>query len=549
MNFIDQESATKLRGGYYTPLPVAKFLARWVAQSNTKTILEPSCGDGAFIEALSQVQTNHISLTGVELLKEEANKAKELIGPPFDSGSKIINVDFLEWVLDEDNSKKRFDGILGNPPYIRYQYLKDNDQALTAKIFAKHGLKFTKHTNLWVPFVISSINLLKPGSRLAMVVPSELLHVLHAQPLRQYLFSTCEKILLIDPNELLFEDALQGTVLLMLEKKKNDTDLSFLGISSMANNDFLNTDPQTYFDNTRYVSSSSLEGKWMKALLSPKELVAYDKLTASPYVKRFKDIASVDVGIVTGANKFFLVNNETVDKYKLSEYAQPMFGRSEHSPGIIYDERQHTSNSEMGLPVNFLNFGNTAFDDFTPTIRKYINEGEDQNLHLRYKCRIRKPWYKVPSIYATEIGMLKRSHNYPRLILNQARALTTDTAYRIRPVEGINAKILVYNFINSLTALSAEMEGRSYGGGVLEMVPSEIEKVLIPLPDGSAPSLKAIGVLDAKIRERKNIDELMLTQDSIIFKNHPQLANDLITIHTAWKKIRMRRQRLFKEIK
>ena len=75
--------------------------------------------------------------------------------------------------------------------------------------------------------------------------------------------------------------------------------------------------------------------------------------------------------------------------------------------------------------------------------------------------------------------MLKRSHNVPRLILNKAGAYTTDTAYRIR--SEIAPDRLVASFLNPLTALSAELEGRHYGGGVLELVPSEIEKLLVPL--------------------------------------------------------------------
>src|SRR5690606_22188315 len=103
------------------------------------------------------------------------------------------------------------------------------------------------------------------------------------------------------------------------------------------------------------------------------------------------------------------------------------------------------------------------------------------NLHTRYKCRVGSPWYTVPSVYSTEIGMLKRSHNTPRLILNQIGAYTTDTAYRIR-VQNVEAAKLVGCFINPLTALSAELEGRHYGGGVLELIPSEIERLIIPLP-------------------------------------------------------------------
>jgi hypothetical protein len=142
-----------------------------------------------------------------------------------------------------------------------------------------------------------------------------------------------------------------------------------------------------------------------------------------------------------------------------------MFGRSEHCPGIIYDEEQHLVNAEKGNPTNFLWFKDVVTKS-PKSVREYIEWGEEQSLHTRYKCRIRKPWYSVPSVYSTEIGMLKRAHDVPRLIHNRINAFTTDTAYRISTTK-FRPETLIYCFMNSLTALSAELEGRHYGGGVL----------------------------------------------------------------------------------
>ncbi|MCS5854962.1 hypothetical protein LNO23_06090 [Klebsiella pneumoniae subsp. pneumoniae] len=78
------------------------------------------------------------------------------------------------------------------------------------------------------------------------------------------------------------------------------------------------------------------------------------RVIAHPDVRKFKDIAKVDVGIVTGANDYFLVDNETVKSYKLERFAHPMFGRSQHCPGIIYDEKQHIENQLEGFTNQFL---------------------------------------------------------------------------------------------------------------------------------------------------------------------------------------------------
>ena len=139
-------------------------------------------------------------------------------------------------------------------------------------------------------------------------------------------------------------------------------------------------------------------------------------------VRRFLDVADVDVGIVTGANKFFLVQDETINKFGLRKWAHPMFGRSEHCPGIIYDANQHRTNAARGNPTNFVRFENSDVEA-SPAAMAYIQLGEEERLHARYKCRVRKPWYVVPSIYATEVGMLKRSHETPRLILNRLMGL------------------------------------------------------------------------------------------------------------------------------
>jgi adenine-specific DNA methylase len=543
VNFKENETVTKLRGGYYTPAPIAEFLVKWVLHSIPKSVLEPSCGDGAFVRAFNSKHRRKINFTGVELLGKEAIKARKFAKANTHLDSKILNCDFLEWSLKQLQEGTVFDAVVGNPPYIRYQYLEKRDQELAETIFDRYHLAFTKHTNAWVPFVIASIGLLAPGGRLAMVIPSELLHVLHAGSLRKFLLSECSRILMIDPNELLFEEALQGTVLLMVEKKAHASQESEgVAVVFAPNNDFLRTDPEKIFAEAIYVSGDLLNGKWMKVLLDAEELRVFERVRKLPSIKRFAEIASVDVGIVTGANKFFLVDDATVTKYQLEDFSKPMFGRSEHCPGVVYTRSVHEANAGKGSPTNFLHFGKVAFKDLPPGAKKYIKEGEAQSLHTRYKCRIRTPWYSVPSVYSTNLGMLKRSHNYPRLILNEADAYTTDTAYRI--TTSIKPATFVYCFINSLTALTAELEGRHYGGGVLELVPSEIEKLLIPVVDIKNVSLSK---LDAEISKKHDPNALFVKQDSKVLRAAGLTDNECQVIHEAWLRVRSRRHRLLGE--
>ena len=102
-------SPTKRRGGYYTPPPLAKFLADWVASAGPK-ILEPSCGDGAILGELP----NSGQVQAVELLPSEAAKAR-LAAP----GASVAEADFFQWFsIDQLGT---WDGVVGNPPFIRFQ--------------------------------------------------------------------------------------------------------------------------------------------------------------------------------------------------------------------------------------------------------------------------------------------------------------------------------------------------------------------------------------------------------------------------------------------
>ena len=539
MNFIINESAQKLRGGYYTPVDIATFITRWVKEGHAKSILEPSCGDGAFLQALSLTGTEpDTKITGFELDPIEAKKA-EFLSETAKLNAKIINADCLSWALEQLNTGgQKFDAVIGNPPFIRYQYLPENFQNIAEQIFVKFNCKFTKHTNAWVPFILASIGLLKPGGRLAMVIPSEIIHVLHAQSLRTMLGMTCRKLVIIDPEEIWFEGTLQGAVILMAEKKKSPDEYSEgLGILQVKGRSFLTESPSVTFNKVIPINGKTVEGKWTKAFLSVPVRNIIEEIENLPTVHRFKKIAKVDVGIVTGANNFFLVNDETVEKYKLQQWAHPMFGRSEHCPGVIYDKKQHKKNSAAGLPSNFIWFPEGAANQYGEVAR-YIALGETQDLHTRYKCRIRKCWYTVPSVSTSEIGMLKRSHDAPRLILNEAGAYTTDTAYRITALN-VDARLLVSAFINPLTAISAELEGRTYGGGVLELVPSEIEKLLIPIPTKSSIDLQE---LNCSIKSR-SISEALATYGSKTLEDSGITKQQSADLLDTWITLKNRRQR------
>lgn len=537
MNFIEFESKQKLRGGFYTEASLAAFLVRWIKSIRPKSLLEPSCGDGAFLEAIERVTIPTLrKITACELDSTEAAKASQRTTLKPD----VLNRDFLRWYLFHARNNEVFDAVVGNPPFIRYQYLPNEQQALAEKIFEQLRLPFTRHTNAWVPFVLASIKLLRPGGRLAMVIPSEIFHIPHAQSLRRYLAEQCSNVLILDPQEIWFGETLQGTTLLLAQKKHAPGEKSNGVAIIAATRKTLASDPDDLFRDAAYTNGPTIEGKWMPIFLSLHERAVIAELRKRADIKPFRDVASVDVGIVTGANKFFLVPDKTVEEFELQKWAHPMFGRSEHVSGLIYSKQDHRANRKNGLPGNFLWFNKKDLDSLPSNVRRYLKTGLSENLHTRFKCRTRKIWYEVPSVYIAPVAMLKRAHHYPRLVLNAAQAYTTDTAYRIVP-RGITSESLVYGFVNSLTCLCAEMEGRHYGGGVLELVPSEIERLLVPIVNVTKQELFRA---DRQFRDAPDHLSFLKTQDRAVFGKLGVPIHEQQILNAAWMKLRDRRHRV-----
>src|SRR3989338_7227877 len=198
MRFIEDASEEKLRGGFYTPEPIANFILKWAVNGNKDyDVLEPSCGDGVFLQEINKDKFNCKSITAIEIDPIEAKKARNINL----KNCNVITSDFFKFC---NNTDKKFDLIIGNPPYIRYQYFNKQQREEAENIFKKVNLKYSKLTNAWVSFVVGSSLLLKDKGKIGFVLPAELLQVSYAKQLRNYLTHFYNKINIVSFKKLVF---------------------------------------------------------------------------------------------------------------------------------------------------------------------------------------------------------------------------------------------------------------------------------------------------------------------------------------------------------
>ena len=529
MQLIEDASAQKLRGAYYTPPAIASFILHWGINGSTDAdILEPSCGDGVFLE---QMATEHMLFhhtTAVEYEAVEAEKARA-IGL---HDSEVINSDFHRFCL---YTEQRFNLVVGNPPFIRYQYYDEEQQVLAGEIFKKAGLKRSKLTNAWVTFVVGCSLLLKEKGKMGFVIPSELLQVTYAQQLMKYLATSFNKINIISFENLVFEEIQQEVVLLLCERTGTGEHL-IEHIEVKDAEALQQLDPHRLKLPTKQIDFHA--DKWTYYFLDKEELDFLNKVRVKNMPK-IGTYADVEVGITTGSNGYFTVPQGVVDMYQLHEYARPMVGRSVQVNSLCFTKTDWQQNLANGAKANLLVFTPGAKENGNEGTKAYIENGEQQGINKGYKTSIRDDWYVIPSIKLSDALFLRRNNLYPKFVLNEARAYTTDTMHRVFIKEGVNRKAFVVSYYNSLSFAFAEILGRNFGGGVLELMPSEVEGVYLPYREENA---KLFEKVDQMVRDKKTADEILdFTDKEMLQKGMGFFETETKMARSIWYKLMGRR--------
>lgn len=536
MKLMTQVGAEKLRGGFYTPAPVVDFCLDRISQLSGETtgisFLEPAAGNGAFVRGLGR-RSDFAEpwVVCVEVMESEAATCKvelELL----DLKGEVVADSFFLWL--QRKLQPRFDAVVGNPPYVRYQFVPTEDRLAAESALSRIGHKLQGVSNLWIPFVLLSLELLRPGGSFALVLPAELLATVSAAQIRRFLIQRFRKLQVDLFPRATFKGILQDVLVLSgvrgseHRKRGNVTFAEHIGSRV----------------NTWSHAIEDSGAPWTRYLLNQNQLAAFESSLLLDGIRPLKEIARIQVSVVTGANTFFTVPFSVVKEYNLAPWARPLLARTEDAPGLIVTASDHSRAQETGKRTWLLDFGPANPDpSMHPGAKRYLASGEDLGLPTRYKCRIRKPWYRVPHIRAGELLMSKRSHLGHRLLLNPNRYLTTDTVYRGAMLPGYSdrAEDLVAGFHNSLTLLAAEIEGRTYGGGVLELVPSEISKLPVPLLplNGHLASLDHL----SRVRggQRDTDDAIVDATDQLLGDLVPGYSDILADLIDARARLRQRR--------
>ncbi len=534
----EDSTKQKLRGAYYTPLKLAeKMVDFFKGDSSIHTILEPSCGDGVFIDALIKMDfiCKENVITAIEIEKNETDKLCEKLDE--NSSINILNKDFFEF-YHEYKDEQKYDLILGNPPYIRYQYLDDKQRGEMANILTAHGMKSNKLINTWVGFMVACIHMLNKNGKIAFVIPAEILQVAYAEDLRLFLSNELSKITLITFEELVFLGIEQEVVVFIGEKGDFEKGIRILELNNLDDLDKLDI----YANGFQKLSHTN--EKWTKYFTTIEENQIISRLKGDNRFQKLSDTGIINVGITTGNNKYFSVNQEIVDTFELADVARPLIGRSSHAHSVYFCRDDWEKNVVQGKAAYLIDFPDKPIEEYSKGQRDYIALGERNKENEGYKCRIREHWYQVPSVWIPDAFFLRRNNLYPKFVLNCCGAVSTDTMHRIKFNKNVEPERIALSYYNSISFAFTEICGRSYGGGVLEILPGEAGNILVPILD-CVPIEKVREILtevDIVVRNTEDIENALNIVDNEILVEFLHVDRDIcVSARRIWKKMQHRR--------
>ena len=349
-----------------------------------------------------------------------------------------------------------------------------------------------------------------------------------------------EDVYIVAFDELVFPGIQQEVVLLLAEgRRRYSGSFGRLHTRQVANGEVLLAQPSMSEVVSHLPERHAHDDmKWTSLFLEDEEFQVLKDCAESGRLDRLGRLADVDVGIVTGRNSFFVVGEEQARRLGVGARTLPVVGRTSALKSIRFtgDDMQSYAKTHRS---RLLDLSGLDRGSFSKALEEYIRQGEAEGVSDGYKCRIRNRWFDVPSVAVPDAFLFRQIHKAPLLVANHAGATSTDTIHRVRVRGDVDCDRLCASMVNSLTFAWAEVCGRSYGGGVLELEPREAEGLFVPYRFADDPD---VDYVDDRLRAGDLKGALDHGDDVLLRRGCGLSMTDTRRAREAWDRLRQRRQ-------
>ena len=363
----------------------------------TKTIFEPSFGDGAFLveiveRVMQYANDNQLSayetcaildnIYGVELDPKYYHSTIQRLNRIISNYSisyawnNLICCDTLQYI-----APTQFDLCVGNPPYQRIQHLNKE----TRKHIAENYQFCGGNTDLYVVFFECCLNMMKDNGTLCFITPNSYFKNTSQSNFREYLAKNNLVRELIDySNVNVFGSISTYTAIALLNhrnaktqyvKMKNEKEVAY----------------KTEVDLKQFAKNA-----W--CFTSPSDMKFLDELSKMPV--KLKDLCEVQHGIATNADKIYVVNKTDVGNFEQNILRSAVKASTLNDENKIIFPYQWDENMQKYVVID-----EKTMKEQYPRTYQYFSKNRDV-LDKRDMEKNRTVWYQ----YARSQGIQNSNH-------------------------------------------------------------------------------------------------------------------------------------------
>lgn len=487
---VNSEHMKRL-GQFFTPFPVAHFMAKWIISNpQCKTILDPAVGLGVFFRAiLKEADVTSYQLIGYDVDPQVLKKAKVLFQGCEDRSIRLINRDYMfnDW-------NNRYDGIICNPPYQRFQNYKNRNQIL-AEFQSRLGLTLSGLTNLHTLFLLKSVNQLSENGRAAYILPSEFLNADYGVLIKRNLikYKSLKYVIVFDFTENLFDNVITTSCILLFDNSAYIKAVEFIAVKSLDDLAYLESQFPLYPN----IKTSGKAVLYEDLDENIKWRAYYQKQNGSKYknLVPLSTYGKVVRGIATGDNDYFTFNEQKRREFEIEDkYLLPCLTKANQASSYFFTQEDFEKLRMAGKNVYLLNIT----DITSPTVRQYIQLGEKLGVHKKYLTSHRTPWYAIENRPPAPILVTVFNRNGLRFVRNEAdvRNLTCFHCLYLDMFAMDKIDILMAYLITDVAREIFNDNRREYGDGLEKFEPNDLNNAKVidlqSVPQDSAKEISEV---------------------------------------------------------
>ena len=458
------------KGVVYTPEAIADEVTRVALESFAGIpvrILEPSVGEGAFLKSLVSREISGSCITAIDIddvvIRGVRDNFRDI---------DAIHADFLDYALGVGTAS--FDLVIGNPPFVKRADYSIGFRAKLPDASGRTSFPAGDMKNAWAVFVVVTADLIVSGGVLALLLPHQFLTAQYGRAVQLHLMKKGFELDVYAPDSKAFSSIEQDAIVMIARRVATGSELVRVNRVS----EFVNLRPSA--SATVNVVENKAASIDVKSVLLDKETTDLLRKLRGEWTT-VEDYCESAAGIVTAANRHFILREDEVERLGVRPWVRKILQKGSHMPPGPVLSKDDVTRLSHSVPCNLVDLCAEGSPPLSAQARSFIEDCEGSEIHKRYKCQRRSPWYNIPIVPAGDGLFFKRANVFPRLYVNEASILATDAAYQVRMIDGYDVRDLCFSFYNSITLLFAEVDGRSYFGGVLELTPTEFRELPLHL--------------------------------------------------------------------